>query len=327
MALTEELAKKMYADMWRIRMFEEEANRQLGLGNVVGALHLYCGEEAVAVGVCSNLRNDDYIVGTHRSHGHCLAKGVDMDHAMAELFGKVDGTCSGKGGSMHVADLSLNILGANGIVAGGLGPGTGTALASKIRKSDQVSVCFFGDGAVARGPFHEAITMGALWKLPVVYVCENNGLQQWVRRESVAVVDSVATMATSYGIPGVSVDGQDVVAVYEAAGEAIDRARRGDGPSLIEARTYRYFGHSPGDLEEYRSSEEVEDWRTNRDPINTLRAYMEERQWLTEREDEQIQGATATVVSKAVKFAEDSAFPAVEEAFTDVVDTTWRAEA
>ena len=188
-------------------------------------------------------------------------------------------------------------------------------------------MCFFGDGAVARGPFHEAITMGALWKLPVVYVCENNGLQQWVRRESVAVVDSVATMATSYGIPGVSVDGQNVVAVYEAAGEAIDRARRGDGPRLIEARTYRYFGHSPGDLEEYRSSEEVEDWRTNRDPINTLRAYMEERQWLTEREDEQIQGATATVVSKAVKFAEDSAFPAVEEAFTDVLDTTWRAEA
>lgn len=327
MALTEELAKKIYSDMWRIRMFEEEANRQLGLGNVVGALHLYCGEEAVAVGVCSNLRDDDYIVGTHRSHGHCLAKGADMDHTMAELFGKADGTCSGKGGSMHVADLTLNILGANGIVAGGLGPGTGTALATKIRKTDQVSICFFGDGAAARGPVHEAITMGSLWKLPVVYVCENNGLQQWVRRETVAVIDSVATMAGSYGIPGVSVDGQNVVEVYEAVGEAVDRARRGEGPTLIEARTYRFYGHSPGDLEVYRDSEEVEDWRANRDPITIFRAYMAERQWLTEREDEEIQGATAAAVSTAVKFADASAYPAIEEALTDVLDTSWRAEA
>jgi TPP-dependent pyruvate/acetoin dehydrogenase alpha subunit len=327
MALTEELAKKIYSDMWRIRMFEEEANRQLGLGNVVGALHLYCGEEAVAVGVCSNLRDDDYIVGTHRSHGHCLAKGADMDHTMAELFGKADGTCSGKGGSMHVADLTLNILGANGIVAGGLGPGTGTALASKIRKTDQVSICFFGDGAAARGPVHEAMTMGSLWKLPVVYVCENNGLQQWVRRETVAVIDSVATMAGSYGIPGVSVDGQNVVEVYEAVGEAVDRARRGEGPTLIEARTYRFYGHSPGDLEVYRDSEEVEDWRANQDPITIFRAYMAERQWLTEREDEEIQGATAAAVSTAVKFADASAYPAVEEALTDVLDTSWRAEA
>ena len=327
MTITAELAKKMYSDMWRIRMFEEEANRQLGLGNMVGALHLYCGEEAVAVGVCANLRDDDYIVGTHRSHGHCLAKGADMDRTMAELFGKADGTCSGKGGSMHVADLTLNILGANGIVAGGLGPGTGTALASKIRKTDQVSICFFGDGAVARGPFHEAITMGSLWNLPVVYICENNGFQQWVRRETVAVVDSVATMAVSYGIPGVSVDGQNIVEVYEAVSDAVDRARRGDGPSLIEARTYRYFGHSPGDLEVYRTREEVEDWRTNRDPITTFRAYMAERQWLTEREDEEIQEATAAAVATAVQFANDSAFPTVEEALTDVLDTSWRAEA
>ena len=327
MTITAELAKKMYSDMWRIRMFEEEANRQLGLGNMVGALHLYCGEEAVAVGVCANLRDDDYIVGTHRSHGHCLAKGADMDRTMAELFGRADGTCSGKGGSMHVADLTLNILGANGIVAGGLGPGTGTALASKIRKTDQVSICFFGDGAVARGPFHEAITMGSLWNLPVVYICENNGFQQWVRRETVAVVDSVATMAVSYGIPGVSVDGQNIVEVYEAVSDAVDRARCGDGPSLIEARTYRYFGHSPGDLEVYRTREEVEDWRTNRDPITTFRAYMAERQWLTEREDEEIQEATAAAVATAVQFANDSAFPPVEEALTDVLDTSWRAEA
>ena len=175
MSLTQEKCLKMYTDMWRIRLFEEEANRQTNLGNVVGTLHMYCGEEAVAVGVCANLRDDDYVLGTHRSHGHCIAKGAESDKMMAELFGKATGTCRGKGGSMHVADFSLNMLGANGIVGAGIGPTTGTALASKIRGTDQVSVCFFGDGAAARGTVHEAIAMGSLWQLPVVYGCENNG--------------------------------------------------------------------------------------------------------------------------------------------------------
>ena len=175
MSLTQEKCLKMYTDMWRIRLFEEEANRQTNLGNVVGTLHMYCGEEAVAVGVCANLRDDDYVLGTHRSHGHCIAKGAESDKMMAELFGKATGTCRGKGGSMHVADFSLNMLGANGIVGAGIGPTTGTALASKIRGTDQVSVCFFGDGAAARGTFHEAIAMGSLWQLPVIYVCEING--------------------------------------------------------------------------------------------------------------------------------------------------------
>ncbi|HAG47254.1 MAG TPA: pyruvate dehydrogenase (acetyl-transferring) E1 component subunit alpha, partial [Gammaproteobacteria bacterium] len=239
MSLTQEKCLKMYTDMWRIRLFEEEANRQTNLGNVVGTLHMYCGEEAVAVGVCANLRDDDYVLGTHRSHGHCLAKGAESDKMMAELFGKATGTCGGKGGSMHVADFSLNMLGANGIVGAGIGPTTGTALASKIRGTDQVSVCFFGDGAAARGTFHEAIAMGSLWQLPVVYVCENNGYQQWVPRKNVAVVDSVADMAVSYSIPGVSVNGQDAIEVYEVIAEAVARARSGGGPSLIEARTYR----------------------------------------------------------------------------------------
>ena len=177
MSLTQEKCLKMYTDMWRIRLFEEEANRQTNLGNIVGTLHMYCGEEAVAVGVCANLRDDDYVLGTHRSHGHCIAKGAESDKMMAELFGKATGTCGGKGGSMHVADFKLNMLGANGIVGAGIGPTTGTALASKIRGTDQVSVCFFGDGAAARGTFHEAIAMGSLWQLPVVYVCENNGYQ------------------------------------------------------------------------------------------------------------------------------------------------------
>ena len=327
MTLDAELAKRMYLDMWRIRLFEEEANRQTGLGNVAGALHLYCGEEAVGVGVCAHLRDDDYVLGTHRSHGHCLAKGAPMNDMMAELFGKETGSCSGKGGSMHVADLSKNILGANGIVAGGIGPATGTGMATKIRGTDQVSVCFFGDGATARGPFHEGILMGSLWKLPVVYVCENNGYQQWVRRENVAVVDSVATMAASYDIPGVSVDGQNVVEVHEAAGEAIDRARRGEGPTLIEARTYRYFGHSMGDREEYRTREEVDDWRDNRDPIAIFRAYMAERQWLTEREDEEIQTAAKEAVAAAVEFADASAYPPLDAAHADVLDTEWMVDA
>ena len=234
MSLSPDVCKKMYTTMWRIRLFEEEADRQTNLGNVVGTLHMYCGEEAVAVGVCSQLRSDDYVLGTHRSHGHCLAKGADSSAMMAELFGKATGTCGGKGGSMHVADFSLNMLGANGIVGAGIGPTTGTALASKLRKSDQASVCFFGDGAAARGTFHEAIMMGSLWKLPAVYVCENNQYQQWVPRKNVAVIDSVADMAASYAIPGVSINGQDALEVYEVAGEALPVPAEGKDPRLLK---------------------------------------------------------------------------------------------
>ncbi len=322
MTLTPDICKKMYLDVWRIRLFEEEANRQTSLGTVQGALHMYCGQEAVAVGICAHLRDDDYVTGTHRSHGHCLAKGAPMDRMMAELFGKATGICAGKGGSMHVADFSINILGANGIVAGGIGPATGTALASKIRGTDQVSICFFGDGAVARGPFHEAITMGSLWKLPVVYVCENNQYQQWVPRKNVAVVDSVADMAGSYAIPGASIDGQDIVEVYEASGEAIERARGGGGPTLIEARTYRFYGHSLGDREEYRTREEVAEWRANRDPIKLLRTHMAERQWLGDTDDEAIQEQAKVEVAAAVRFADESPFPAPDAALTDVLESS-----
>ena len=327
MTLCQELSRKLYEDLWRIRMFEEEALRQTSLGSVKGALHTYCGEEAVAVGVCAHLRDDDYVLGTHRSHGHCLAKGAPMERMMAELFGRVTGICRGKGGSMHIADFSRNILGANGIVAGGIGPATGTALASRIRGTDQVSVCFFGDGAAARGPFHEGIQLGSLWKLPVVYVCENNQYQQWVARKDVAVVDSVADMAGSYAIPGVSVDGQDLRAVYEAAGEAVERARGGGGPTLLEARTYRFHGHSLGDREGYRTREEVEEWRRKRDPISLFAAWMRERQWLGDAEDEAIRGAAKAAVDAAVSFAEESPAPAPGEMATDVLDTEWRAPA
>ena len=319
MSLTQEKCLKMYTDMWRIRLFEEEANRQTNLGNVVGTLHMYCGEEAVAVGVCGNLRDDDYVLGTHRSHGHCIAKGAESDKMMAELFGKATGTCGGKGGSMHVADFSLNMLGANGIVGAGIGPTTGTALASKIRGTDQVSVCFFGDGAAARGTFHEAIAMGSLWQLPVVYVCENNGYQQWVPRKNVAVVDSVADMAGSYSIPGVSVNGQDAIEVYEVIAEAVARARSGGGPSLIEARTYRFYGHSLGDEQQYRTEEEVEERKRNADPINILRDFMTERNWLTSADDDQVQQRAADEITRAAKFAEESPWPEMGEVGTDVL--------
>ncbi len=319
MSLTQEKCLKMYTDMWRIRLFEEEANRQTNLGNVVGTLHMYCGEEAVAVGVCANLRDDDYVLGTHRSHGHCIAKGAESDKMMAELFGKATGTCKGKGGSMHVADFSLNMLGANGIVGAGIGPTTGTALASKIRGTDQVSVCFFGDGAAARGTFHEAIAMGSLWQLPVVYVCENNGYQQWVPRKNVAVVDSVADMAVSYSIPGVSVNGQDAIEVYEVIAEAVARARSGGGPSLIEARTYRFYGHSLGDEQQYRTEEEVEERKRNADPINILRDFMTERDWLSSADDEQVQQRAGDEITRAAKFAEESPWPEMGEVGTDVL--------
>ena len=319
MSLTQAKCLNMYTDMWRIRLFEEEANRQTNLGNVVGTLHMYCGEEAVAVGVCANLRDDAYVLGTHRSHGHCLAKGAESDKMMAELFGKATGTCGGKGGSMHVADFSLNMLGANGIVGAGIGPTTGTALASKIRGTDQVSVCFFGDGAAARGTFHEAIAMGSLWQLPVVYVCENNGYQQWVPRKNVAVVDSVADMAVSYSIPGVSVNGQDAIEVYEVIAEAVARARSGGGPSLIEARTYRFYGHSLGDEQQYRTEEEVEERKRNADPINILRDFMTERDWLSSADDEQVQQRAGDEITRAAKFAEESPWPEMGEVGTDVL--------
>jgi TPP-dependent pyruvate/acetoin dehydrogenase alpha subunit len=323
--LDPERARRMYTDMWRIRLFEEEANRQAGLGKVVGTLHMYCGQEAVAVSVADHLRSDDYIVGNHRSHGHCLAKGAPMDGMMAELFGRSTGICGGKGGSMHVADFSINILGANGIVGGGIGPATGTALASKMRRTGQVSVCFFGDGGSARGTFHEAMIFGSLWKLPIVYVCENNGYQQWVARSRVAPVDSVADLAGGYGMPTVRVDGQDAAAVHAAAGAAIARARAGDGPSLIEARTYRYYGHSLGDREEYRSREEVETWRRDRDPIILFGAWLAERQWLTERDDADIREAVRRELEGAVAFADSSPFPQPDALMRDVVDDAWAA--
>lgn len=309
---------EMYTRMWRIRLFEEQAEYQSSQGKVLGALHTYIGEEAVAVGVCAHLNTTDYITSTHRGHGHCIAKGADIQKMMAELFGRVTGYCKGKGGSMHIADFKVGMLGANGIVAGGFGLATGAALAAQLRGAGQVAVCFFGDGAANRGPFHENINIAAVWKLPVVYVCENNQYAQWTPQKDVTLVTDIASMSPAYGIPGVQVDGMDILAVYEAAGEAIARARQGEGPTLLECKTYRFHGHNYGDPQQYRSREEIAEWAEKRDAIKRLAAYMQAEGILTDEQDQAMQHKVAEDIQAAVRFAEDSPYPEPDELYKDV---------
>ena len=309
----------MYARMWCIRLFEEQAEYQSSQGKVLGALHTYIGEEAVGVGVCAHLNDMDYITSTHRGHGHCIAKGADIRRMMAELFGRVDGYCKGKGGSMHIADFKVGMLGANGIVAGGFGLATGAGLAAQMRGSGQVAVCFFGDGAANRGPFHENINIGAVWKLPVVYVCENNQYAQWTAQKDVTLVTDISTMSAAYGIPGIQVDGMDVLAVYEAAGEAVERARRGAGPTLLECKTYRFHGHNFGDPQQYRSREEIAAWMENNDSIRRLGTYLRDQGLLTEAQDAALQQKVADEIQEAVRFAEASPYPTPDELYKDVL--------
>lgn len=310
---------EMYACMWRIRLFEEQAEYQSSQGKVLGALHTYIGEEAVGVGVCAHLNDSDYITSTHRGHGHCIAKGADIKRMMAELFGRVDGYCKGKGGSMHIADFKVGMLGANGIVAGGFGLATGAGLAAQMRGSGQVAVCFFGDGAANRGPFHENINIGAVWKLPVVYVCENNQYAQWTAQKDVTLVTDISTMSAAYGIPGIQVDGMDVLAVYEAAGEAVARARRGEGPTLLECKTYRFHGHNFGDPQQYRSREEIAEWMERNDALRRLATYLLDQGILTEAQDAALQQKIAEEIQEAVRFAEASPYPTPDELYKDVL--------
>ncbi len=296
----------MYTRMWRIRLFEEQAEYQSNQGKVMGALHTYIGEEAVGVGVCAHLNDTDYVTSTHRGHGHCISKGADIKRMMAELFGRATGYCKGKGGSMHIADFAIGMLGANGIVAGGFGLATGAALAAQMRGSGQVAVCFFGDGAANRGPFHENINIGAVWKLPVVYVCENNQYAQWTPQKDVTLVTDISNMAPAYGIPGVQVDGMDVLAMYEAAGESIARARRGEGPTLLECKTYRFHGHNYGDPQQYRTREEIAAYADNQDAIKRLGAHLRAQDILTAEQDEALQARVAEDIQAAVQFADES---------------------
>jgi len=308
---------EMYRKMLEIRQFEEKVYELYGQNLVPGTIHLYAGQEAVAVGICANLRRGDYIVSTHRGHGHCIAKGADLKRVMAEILGKKTGYCKGKGGSMHIADFSVGILGATGVVGAGIPIAVGTGLSIKLRGTDQVVACFFGDGASNQGTFHEGINMAAIWKLPVLFVCENNLYAMGTRQSRVMLIEKISERAAAYGIPGVTVDGNDVLAVYEAAKEAIERAKRGEGPTLIECRTYRHKGHSRMDPATYRPKEEVEYW-LKKDPIKRFRGRLLEMGILTEEEAKKIEDEVSQAIEEAVKFALESPYPEPEEALKDV---------
>jgi pyruvate dehydrogenase E1 component alpha subunit len=318
MSIPQETLIEMYQKMELIRHFEYAINLLYGQGKIYGAMHLSIGEEAVAVGVCTNLRNDDYVFSTHRGHGHCLAKGADVRKMMAELFGRSTGVCGGKGGSMHVADVSVGMLGASGIVGGGIPLATGAGLSAKYKGTDQVAVAFFGDGASNQGTFHEAINLGSIWDLPVIYVCENNGYAEATPISYATRVKNIADRAASYGIPGVVVDGMDVTAVYQVARAAVERAREGKGPTLVECKTYRYEGHEMGDPHHlYRPKEEVEEWK-KKDAIARLRRVLISGKILTEKEADKIEEDVKKQIEEAVRFADESPYPDPEEAVRGV---------
>lgn len=314
---SKELLLEMYEKMLKIRMFEDNAVKLFNQGLVRGPMHVYTGEEAVAVGACANLNDDDLITSTHRGHGHCIAKGGRTDKMAAELLAKGTGYCKGKGGSMHIADPDIGILGANGIVAGGMGIAAGSALSSKMRGTDQVTICFFGDGATNEGAFHEALNMAAIWDLPVVFVCENNLYGLTGPADEMLSVKDVAARANSYDMPGVIVDGNDVLDVYETVAEAVKRARKGGGPSLIEAKTYRWKGHFVGDPELYRDQEEVEKWK-KRCPIKKHKNYLIETAGIDPKELDEIDEKVKEEIKAAVKFAKESPEPELEVVFEDV---------
>jgi pyruvate dehydrogenase E1 component alpha subunit len=316
--LTKDRLMWMYETMVKIRLHENKAAELFAQGKIKGFVHLYVGEEAVAVGVMAALKPGDVITGTHRSHGHYVAKGGDIKASFAELFGKRTGSNKGKGGSMHIADPDIGMLGANGMVGGGIPHAVGAALAFKLLGKDNVAVAFFGEGGSNQQNFHEAINLAAIWKLPVIFVCENNLYQISLPYSKQQLITSVAERGKAYGIPGVSVDGQDVLAVYEATREAVERARRGEGPTLIETRTYRFRGHFEGDPQIYRSKEEVEWWMNNKDPIKIFEKYLLERGVTTREELDAIWKRVSNEVEEAVKFAEESPYPSPEELYDDV---------
>jgi len=317
MSLSNEKMVSMYTTMVKIRQFETRVQAFFADGKIPGFVHLYIGEEAVATGACANLRDSDYITSTHRGHGHLIAKGGDLKRMMAEIFGRTTGYCKGKGGSMHIADVELGILGANGIVGGGGPLANGAALAIQIRGEDNVAVCFFGDGASNQGTTQEALNLASAWKLPVVFVNENNGYGiSCPVSKSMAITD-IADRAAAYDMPGVVVDGNDVLAVYEAVGEAVRRARSGEGPSLIECKTYRWRGHFEGDACVYRDSDELDCW-IERDPIKLFEARLAEAGVLAGDAAGRIQAAVEKDLEAAVAFALSSPLPDAADLTTDV---------
>ena len=316
MTVTGDDLREMYRRMSRIRQFEATTKELLLAGELYGAFHTSTGQEASIVGACMALRPDDYMVGTHRSHGHPIGKGAALDRLLAELMGKETGVNQGKGGSMHLSDFSVGSLGETSIVGSGLPVAAGAALGSKMRGIDRVTLCFFGDGASNQGTFHESLNLAAIWTLPAIYVCENNGYGELTAAHKTMAVAQVSERAAGYGIPGVTVDGQDVLAVHEAVGEAVERARRGEGPSLVETMTYRFDNHAIGiRIENYRDPAEIEHWRTHRDPLALFRRVLGAR-GIDGDELDAIDAEVEAELAEALEFARSSPAPPPEAAFT-----------
>lgn len=305
---------RMYSQMVRIRTFEDNANQLYLSAKMPGLTHMYSGEEAVAVGICEALKVSDKITSTHRGHGHCVAKGAEFKQMFCELLGKEEGYCRGKGGSMHIADQSNGNLGANAIVGGSMGIATGSAFTAKLLGTDDVTVCFFGDGATAQGLMYEVMNMAALWKLPVIYACENNGYSEYTRTDEIAA-GSIIARAEAFGIEAFQVDGQDVLAVNDLSQKLVARARKGEGPFFIELMTYRYHGHHVGDInrEYYRAKDEEKDWKENRDPITRFGAWLTKEGLASDAELEAIQTEIAADAQAAVDYALAAKYPDVSE--------------
>lgn len=303
----------MYQQMVTIRRFEEAINDVYRRGLMPGLAHLYIGEEAIAVGVCKALEIKDYITSTHRGHGHCIAKGCDLNQMMAEVMGRVDGYCRGKGGSMHIADFKVGMLGASGIVGGMIGVAAGAAHSIHLRGTDQVAVCFYGEGASNQGVVYETLNMAALWNLPLIHVCENNQFGEYSPWREVTANERIVTISKHFGFPGEVVDGMDVLAVYESTRRAVDRARKGEGPTFIEAITYRYHGHHVGDIKStYRTMGEVEEWK-KKDPIAKLKSLLLEEDLASDEDLEAIEKEIESAVEDSVEFGKNSPLPSVKE--------------
>ena len=318
MDLDRDTLLKLYTTMSRIRNFEERGIPETGQRRMSASVHSSAGQEAVPTGVCAHLTNEDYIGSTHRGHGHCIAKGVDPKLMMAELFGRSTGPNKGKGGSMHIADMSKGMLGTNGVVAASVPLAVGAALTSKLKKLGRVAVAFFGDGGANQGVLHESMNLASVWKLPVIFCCENNGYAESTPVEYGLSITNVSDRAAGYNMPGIHVDGMDVFAVYDAAGQAVARARAGDGPSLLECRTYRYYGHTVFDNPRtYRTEEEEAHWRA-RDPLKQFREAVVPQGDITAEELDQIDKDSEDLMEEAIKFADESPMPEPLEIYDDV---------
>lgn len=315
MKMEKEQAHWIYKTMNEIRFFEEKVHKIFSDGRIPGFVHLYVGEEAVATGVMSQLNDDDYITSTHRGHGHAIAKGCDLNGMMAEIMGKRDGLGHGKGGSMHVAEIDKGMLGANGIVSGGFGLAIGASISIINQGKENVAVCFFGDGAANEGNFHEGLNFASILDLPVLFICENNQFAEGTTHDYASASETIAERAAAYNMPGVRVDGMDVVEVYKATQEAVERAKKGEGPTLIECDTYRKYGHFEGDEQKVKSPD---DRNADKNATVEFRKRAIEENWLTEKEADEIEKAAEQAVEDAVKFAEESELPDEDSLYKDV---------